>query len=322
MLEANVNFRVVYFEELDQEQFCELHRKSFAPLMEKEQFDDSYLNPVFFKWKYNTPAGRGRIAIAEQNGKVIAANSIVPVRISRNNEQAIAWQSCDTVVDPAHRGKGYFFQCLQLLQYDVMEGNFFTGFPNDASVKGFIRSGWNKAAEATIFLNPFSLLTFRSGLKSVELKKENIPVNMATDESGFWKVLLDADYLEWRYVSHPYNKYRIIEEKDDNGRTAFMVYREAFVRNRELMLIMDHAGSYDSFRRMVKTVLSDAHSKGIRFCFYFTNRWGKVDMFRSGFIAVPRNLLARKLDLYIGQKGSGRVSSEKWLIQSGDYDLF
>jgi hypothetical protein len=320
-LENDVTFRVVYFEEIDQEQFCALHKKAFAALMEKENFDNNYLTKTFFSWKYNPPSGRARIAVAERQGNIIATNSMLPLEVIRNETICRAWQSCDTVVDSQERGKGYFLKCLALLRREIPAGDFFMGFPNGNSVNGFIKSGWHKALSVPIYVNPFAFIPVLDKKRNDALTFDKLNGVFESPRQGMWKIHFTPAYLNWRYRQHPYNEYKMELARDKVGE-GVIVYRIAKVRGATFILIMEYVGTFSCFKKCLKVVHDFAHSNQIAIIGYFTNQFSYWQFLQLGFIHVPGMFVSRKLDLCLERVGGQQQGDDDWCVQTGDYDLF
>ena len=88
-----------------------------------------------------------------------------------------AYQCIDTCILPEYQGRGIF----KLSNKNLIDnlGSFYN-YPNSLSTQGYIKSGWVEASKMNIYIN----------------RLENF-------EYCNW----DEDFLDWRFVKHPYIKY-------------------------------------------------------------------------------------------------------------------
>jgi hypothetical protein len=68
--------------------------------------EEGTLSEEFFRWKYSGPVAPARIAVVEEGGRMLAANSMFAFDIVSGEERVRAWQSGDTATHPDARGKG------------------------------------------------------------------------------------------------------------------------------------------------------------------------------------------------------------------------
>jgi len=193
-----------------------------------------------WRWKYlNNPLNESLIAVYEEDGKIVSEEAIVPLKFYYKGDILKVGHSVDSMTLEEYRGKG-IFKKLALLTLD--EGkkrgySFFYGFPNPNSKPIYLNKlNWKLIGNIRRWLFPLNLnflstrmkinLTFfdpifKIGKGLIKYKGEYVKVN---DFSGIDKylsylyknyemfILRDEDFLNWRYLKHPYYKYDIFKD--------------------------------------------------------------------------------------------------------------
>ncbi len=161
-------------------------------LNDKEKKDFLYLfNTVFglnynihwFNWKYlDNIYGDSYIVLAYDEDDIIGIRSFW-----RNDiDNILSYQPCDTAVLKEYRGRGIFSQMTKIALKEV-EGAFIYNFPNENSLPGNLKLGWEIHKEYHI-----KSVWNRSKLK---------------DEVKF----IEDKYLLWKFYKSPLNKYYYYE---------------------------------------------------------------------------------------------------------------
>ncbi|MGE5109066.1 MAG: hypothetical protein ACM3H8_16130, partial [Sphingobacteriales bacterium] len=71
-MSAEAILKITDIDNVDLDQYCLLHRTAFKELLDKQSVKADFITPEFFKWKYNTPAGKSKIAIIEKDERIVA----------------------------------------------------------------------------------------------------------------------------------------------------------------------------------------------------------------------------------------------------------
>lgn len=126
-----------------------------------------------FSWKYlETFSSHSIIQEIVIDNKCIGYRGLWKVENYPNSYQCI-----DTCIHPEYQGKGIFRHSNEHI---IRELGSFYNYPNSFSRPGYIKSGWVEASKMDLYIN----------------RLENF-------EYCNW----DEDFLEWRFVRHPYIKY-------------------------------------------------------------------------------------------------------------------
>ena len=103
----------------------------------KEVFHSNFTSKAFVSKFINNIYGMSIHVFVYENDKIIALRSLW-----RNDiDNILAYQPCDTVVSPAHRGGG-IFKYMTDLALSLAGDALIYNFPNDNSRKLYLRNGW------------------------------------------------------------------------------------------------------------------------------------------------------------------------------------
>jgi len=146
---------------IDYADYADLVNEAFAEVMQGANSSE-VLNAALFNWKHTTPTDEGQVAFVKMDEKPVAANAMFPLTITLGNQHTLGWQSCDTSTLPVARGKGCFMLCLDALKNSLGEEDFFFGFPNANSIKGFHKIGWQEICDVRTWVRPLCVLPRRA----------------------------------------------------------------------------------------------------------------------------------------------------------------
>ncbi|HEX8216336.1 MAG TPA: GNAT family N-acetyltransferase [Allosphingosinicella sp.] len=188
------------------------------------------------EWKLrNCPGGPGAVMIARSQGEIVGMNAFMPSRFRVGAEQVRAYQSMDTIVTPAARAKGVFVR-LSTLFYESADAALIYGFPNAHSAPGFFgKLGWTHLSAVPMLVRPLRTGYFA---RRVSRFLPDLPLPhlaRATQDPGrierfdertsaLWRrfsagidcaVERDAEFLNWRLVDHPSERYTIVGDGDE-----------------------------------------------------------------------------------------------------------
>ena len=116
-------------------------------------------------------------------------------------------------------------------------GDFVFQFPNDNSLPGYLKMGWEQDT-ALVRMIRLPIWHRRETGKWGQYHSSHF-------SSPFFVVDKNEEYFKWRYVNHPYFKYEI-EKLDEKN---YVVYRHCIIKKLPVLLLIDFAPSLDSFFR-------------------------------------------------------------------------
>jgi len=320
--------KVVNASELDLEAFSGLQREAFEEVLESAKVSDAFIRPSFFKWKYHPPAGEAKIALVIDDGKLVASNSMIPCEVGTPNTVVRAWQSCDTATAPQGRGKGYFMKCLHALQESLSANEIFYGFPNQNSIRGFQKIGWQETSAIRFWINPISAITARQSMQVCEVQHfDDLPEGFAQGctPSNHASVIRSPAFLNWRYARHPEFDYTLFALGEMHV-SAIAIARPATIMGRNFLVLMEfHGTNTRDKRRLLRHLCYWAKSKGLMHMIAMHNDLGIGNALAGGFYPVPHRLSPKK-QVLMGEATTGQNSSElmtiPWEVQIGDWDAF
>jgi GNAT superfamily N-acetyltransferase len=294
------------------------------------------------EWKFrNAPSGAGAIAVAREEERVLGLNGFMSARMRLAGETVIGYQSMDTIVSPAARGKGVFGKLIKTF-YERTDGALLYGFPNANSAPAFFgKLGWTRFSEVPMLVRPL-----RTGYFARKIARflPNLPVPLfgrrmkeaeeitrfGDRESEQWRhfsagigcaVERDADFLNWRIADHPTERYTILRAPDG----AFVVFNVADKHGARIGYLMEAVGEHASLARLIREALLRMRAKGAELAFAWSLPWApNYRAYRSaGLYSFPPKL--RPIELSFGARAlrseDARVTEPRsWYISYLDSD--
>lgn len=196
-----------------------------------------------WRWKYlDNPLNENLIAVYEEDGKIVSEEAIVPLKFYYKGKILKVGHSVDSMTLKEYRGKGIFkkLALLTLKEGQVLGYSFFYGFPNPNSKPIYLNKlNWKLIGNIRRWIFPLNL-NFLSTKIKVKLSLLNpifkIGKNLIKTKRDFKRVydfknsdkylqilknhydmfiLRDEEFLNWRYLKHPYYNYDIFSDSDN-----------------------------------------------------------------------------------------------------------
>ena len=127
-------------------------REAFGSLFERVL--GGRVSEAWFDWKYrsNPYVDHVPIFLAETGGEVVGARAFLPLALRVEGAEYVAFQPCDTMVDPDHRRRGLFTRMTEAaLDRYADEVDCYFNFPNRYSLPGNRKLGWEVVAERATY---------------------------------------------------------------------------------------------------------------------------------------------------------------------------
>ncbi|NMA86920.1 MAG: GNAT family N-acetyltransferase [Tissierellia bacterium] len=221
--------------------------KFTSEINNKEKEDFLYVfNTVFdldydlnwFDWKYvENPYGESYIVFAYENENIAAIRAFWRNDIDNN----LSYQPCDTAVLKKYRGMGIFSKMTKLA-LDKVEDAFIYNFPNENSLPGYLKIGWE--------INKYGYL-------EKVISKSNL-----REKTKY----IEDDYLIWKFSNSPLNKYYYTEIKGD-------FYLLTKRKNNIYYVLGRFNGEYrDNFKEAGSTILFNYTTEETMMYKFFKNR--------------------------------------------------
>lgn len=293
----------------------------------------------FFRWKhFENPFGRSPILLAEVGSRLVGLRAFLRWTFVRSGRRYRAVRPVDTVTHADFRGRGIFKKLtLALLEQTAGDSPVVFNTPNDKSMPGYLKMGWQTVGRVPLWLAPRAGLA-RALLRGAGQGAPRLPTGSIEALGGdpSLEPLLAADherradrlhtersptYLRWRYEAIPGFSYAgrsagraavCFTTRDRGGRgelTFTDVLMESSLRGAR------------SARRLLSTVMRESG------CDYAAAaapacRWEALALAGAGFLPAPRVgpwLTARAN----GPGAPGNLSSPaSWACTIGDLELF
>jgi len=234
-------------------EFGDIH--SFSPLEVAGLFEKSFnvdFDEELWNWKYVQGDGKCVVARLDKQNDIVAHYGGAPRKIAYFGEPSLAIQPCDVMVHPSIRkqyGKGslFFEVAATFLEREI--GNTVShllgfGFPNQKTMNISMRLGlYEKTDDFIEIVYPVSQSSEEQEKNQATITEYD-PLDVASREeiNSLWAAMKDdyrdgiigvrdAEYIQHRYVNHPFSKakqYRcvIVRAESSKQALAFAVMKE------------------------------------------------------------------------------------------------
>ncbi len=176
---------------------------------------DRLLTEAYSRWLYaDNPFGLARMVKVTEGGRWAGFMAMIPVELARKGVSLRAYYVVNVLVDPKHQGKNLFSKMISAAKQAMAEEDFaLMGHPNDMALKMWQRGRMHFHES----LRPSLVLPrlWGGGLKVSQVRspRELPAIFPALTElakaSDRWAVVVTAEYLDWRFLRHPNNVYRM-----------------------------------------------------------------------------------------------------------------
>jgi hypothetical protein len=195
-----------------------------------EVFEVDFFSAEYIRWKhYLNPHGCSLVVFAYSGDSIVGFRAMQKTSfISSSGGTSIECvQACDTAVHPHFRNVGIFSKMTKMANNFCLRLNydFIYNFPNKLSLPGYIKLGWrakNKIYRyGCLYLSFFQSILdtlFGSDLTpAFKLNESHLSViNTFAKENNHnnYNIDLSVNYLAWRFISNPKDKYGIFYDND------------------------------------------------------------------------------------------------------------
>lgn len=219
--------------------YREEFRESVINLLGEGSTQKSEQKAALWDWQYHHNPFMKRAEdigiVVIEGGKVVGFNGYIPVPVQCDGQLIEGAWSCDTIISPECRGKGYggILHDAVKVRFPLVMGlgisdiqaqlNRKRGYRVCLDIDGFsytnkisvLKDVARKGRQCLIAMKSFAKRPPTEGLTARVLDIAALPSQ--TDliwravSPGFSKIIpRDYAYLKWRYASHPFLKYQLI----------------------------------------------------------------------------------------------------------------
>lgn len=178
--------------------------------------DPAAFNQLFERFYFHPFQKNKCLLVVAMDGKTVAGfQSFFYWPYFFEGKKYNSFQSGNSLVNPAYRGKGIFNRMLAFIDQENKTTNidFLMGFPVEASKKNFLKDKWSNILDLRWYIrfcNPFGFLSFKGGNRFTEGCQYF--ENRGTIDEIF-SLSTEMDFTEWRnsYLSGKYYSFHYKE---------------------------------------------------------------------------------------------------------------
>ncbi|MDR3453488.1 MAG: GNAT family N-acetyltransferase [Rhodoferax sp.] len=194
--------------------------------------DDKLLSKVYVEWLYaKNPYGLARMVKAVEGDQWIGFMAMIPVHLVRCDARLVAYYVVNVLVHPRHHGKNIFGRMITSAKDLVTaEHAVLMGHPNDMALKSWQRAGmhFHNSLKPCLVVPTLRAKGVRtSNVDDVKQLQPMLPtLNAQTLRAERWSLSVTEEYINWRYLGHPTNAYRIQLLEVEGASAGFLVSRK------------------------------------------------------------------------------------------------
>lgn len=288
----------------------------------------------YWRWKhFENPFGVSPVFIAEDSGKIVGVRAMMRWNWKSSEKIFSCLRAVDTATHPEYQGKGVFRKLtLELLKEAQVKGfDFVFNTPNEKSRPGYLKMGWRIWGNMPLWILP--VLTFKS-FNSIlwdDLCKKvsTIDMNLFRGYSSFQTedgliTPITPEWLKWRYAMCPAKKYGLftVYSNDQEVCVFFGIKERKCYHELRIETVLFSKNSDLPLLTNVVSLL--ARKLG---CNLVTigglGQYSEIRTFLSGWFPVRKWSIPITVKPISGDNVyEAYLKPKKWLIQTGDLELF
>lgn len=297
----------------------------------KASLGESKLQKSEAIWRYkhiDNPFGESLVLVALEQDQIIGVRAFMRWQWQYKNKVHSAFRAVDTATHPDHQGKGVFKKLtLKAIEIGKQNGDHFIfNTPNNQSMPGYLKMGWEKVSKLNVRLIPTNPLSWKTQKEKLEyaLFKECSDDhtkslcdkhNVVTSKKNVLFTPKSQAYLHWRFENNPLQEYEVMAGKG--------YYLAAYVKDhgkfREFRVVEHLYEGPKALRELRRNVRELARQHGVQ-VISMGNMGRSTSLFRIsgsfGPVLTFRNL---QLD----QAAEKRfLNLNNWSYSLGDLELF
>ena len=298
----------------------------------------------FWNWKHVfNPFGPSVGMVAEADGQIVGLRIFMRWKWKSLSNEIYANRAVDTVTHPDWRGKGIFSVLTRRLLEEVKAAgaSFVFNTPNQFSMPGYLKLGWQKVVRVPIWIHPIkpiscflSLIGARTERKQ-EKTEQNTTQSLSNNPIRDWisetrteerlHTVRSARYLLWRYTEIPAFQYEA-KWRSTGSSTALILFRKKIRRGlQELslseVLPSEKEGSIQLCSQLIKEA---AKESGADYMVALAQkRTPEAEVLRqSGFIRIGTGPVLIVNQLNNSENCPDILDWSNWRCSIGDLELF
>jgi hypothetical protein len=288
-------------------------------------------NRDFFIWRYlNHPSGDLLASVETQSNRVVANYSASPCCLTAGGEPVKTALSMTTMTAPEFEGRGLFVGLARELYEHMTRKGYpvIWGFPNRNSYRGFMtKLGWRCIYEIPVMQLRLNDANQALGLSAPAGAERDDDMEFLYAEASSLKDLIhvkkDRDYLRWRYVRNPFNRYMNFVLREGNTVSSFCVVKTYL--DTELDIVDFQARDAEEGRTLLSAVIGYALDHQL----LQVNCWAPRHHFFH-LLCMALGFMNREPITYFGARmlfplpweNPDFLDFSNWYIQMGDSDVY
>lgn len=191
--------------------------------------EDKLLDRNYTQWLYvDNPFGRACIVIAVESGRWVGFMALIPVELVKKDLRLVAYYVVNVLVHPQFQGKHIFGRMIaEAKKLVTSENAALMGHPNALALKAWQRAGmhFHEALQPNlIFPRLFSSRMRTTEVTDIgQLQPVLSKFHAQNEQTECCEIAVSDEYINWRYLCHPTNIYRVQLVKVDNDAVGFVI---------------------------------------------------------------------------------------------------
>ncbi len=216
-------------------------------------------------WRFkhiDNPFGRSVVLVAIEAGEMIGVRAFMRWQWQKGDKLHTTFRAVDTATHPKHQGKGVFKKLtLQAIELAKQEGgHFIFNTPNQQSLPGYLKMGWEKVDKLKVQIQPTFPLNWLSHkttdyITEIATPSQNIKtLCFKTNENKVEKAKYftpkSPEYLRWRYEDNPLQEYEVIANSSFYM-AGYVKEHKYFTELRIVEVLVGDEGSYSTVKKNI-----------------------------------------------------------------------
>jgi GNAT superfamily N-acetyltransferase len=302
----------------------------------------------FFRWKhFANPFGASFMLIGEADGRIVGFRAFLRWRFQAGESTFHAVRAVDTATHPDHQRSGIFSR----LTRDALAGlrddtDLVFNTPNEKSLPGYLKMGWEVVATVRPSLRVRRPLRFVRGLRSlrdldgaagepppveaepaVEALRDEDAVSALLEAAGSELRGLhtprDVPYLRWRYGTAPLLDYRAVRVERAgflSGLALFRIRPRGILWEAAIAELVVRPGDARTAGQLLRDVARSARADHLT-CWSPSGSTAARAARKHGFLPAPSGVtfVAKPLK---GEMRPDPTRRESWALSLGDLEVF
>ena len=294
---------------------------------------------AYWDWKHrDNPFGGSSVLLALEGEEIIGVRAFMRWDWTCRGETIKAVRAVDTVTHPRHLRKGVF-QKLTLSQLNDLKGSdirFIFNTPNNSSMPGYLKMGWEAAGRLPVSFNvrrPFSLAANALGWRGSHSPSRDdgslaallgrtdevraLLAEHARRDPELMRTALSLEYLKWRYAAVPVADSMAVTQGEDSL-DAFAIARVKDSKaGRELRVTECIEGARCDRERLKNLLFEKARAMKVDVI-----TMSGLSRFPGRHLTLDRGPAVTLFDLNDYERFHELEGFRKWSPSLGDLELF